>query len=229
MSIHDGHRERMKKRFLEYGLDNFDDHSVIELLLFFALPRRETNTVAHNLLDRFGSLDEVFEAPMAELMKVEGVGENTAILLRLIPQVSRRYMISKNSLGKSAVLASTTKAGGFVVPLFMYEKEEVVYMICLDSKYKVICCKQLTRGVVNAAEVSVRQIVEIALNHSASSVIIAHNHINGLALPSREDELTTRHISSALSLVGITLADHIIVAGEDYVSLADSGFVKRCQ
>ncbi|HBD86610.1 MAG TPA: hypothetical protein DC001_04205 [Clostridiales bacterium] len=226
MGIHDGHRARMKKRFSEHGLDNFDDVNVIELLLFYALPRRDTNTVAHALLDRFGGLNGIFEAPITELMKVDGVGENAAMLLKLIPQTSRRYMISKGITYTNNILSSTTQAGKYIVPLFMYEKDEVVYMICLDSKCKVICCRQLSRGVVNSAEVSVRRIVEIALGNSAASVIIAHNHVNGLALPSREDELTTRRIYSALALVGIALTDHIIVAGEDYVSLADSGLLR---
>lgn len=227
MDVHSGHRERMKKRFSEHGLDNFDDLYVIELLLFYVIPRRETNTIAHALLERFGSLDEILEAPIPELMKVNGVGENTATFLKLIPQISRRYMISKNDTGKDKILSSTTQAGMYFVPLFMYEKDEVVYMACLDSKCRMICCRQIGRGVVNAAEVSVRQIVETALSYSAASVILAHNHINGLALPSREDEMTTRQIGSALALVGISLADHIIVAGEDYVSLADSGLIKR--
>jgi DNA repair protein RadC len=104
----------------------------------------------------------------------------------------------------------------------------VVYLICLDSKCKVICCKKLSQGVVNAAEVSIRLIVEIALNNKATSVIMAHNHTSGLALPSREDELTTRRIASALAMVGITLKDHIVVAGDDYISFADSGLIGRC-
>jgi DNA repair protein RadC len=225
--MHGGHRERMKKRFSEHGLDNFDDLYVIELLLFYVIPRRETNTIAHALFERFGSLEEIFEAPIPELMKVNGVGEKTATFLKLIPQISRRYMIDKTHTEKGNIISSTTQAGAYFVPLFMYEKDEVIYMICLDSKCRLICCRQLGRGVVNAAEVSIRQIVETALSYSATSVILAHNHINGLALPSREDEMSTRQISSALSLVGIVLADHIIVAGDDYVSLADSGLIRH--
>ncbi|NCB50928.1 MAG: DNA repair protein RadC [Clostridia bacterium] len=228
MDIHDGHRKRLKRRFAEYGLDNFEDINAIELLLFYAVPRQDTNAIAHALIDRFGSLDEVFEASITELEKVEGVGENTALLLKLIPQISRRYLISKNNCKRGTILSSTTQAGSFILPLFMYEKSEVVYIICLDSQCKVLCCKKLSQGVVNAAEVSVRRIVEIALNSNAVSVILAHNHTCGLALPSREDEITTRRIASALALVGIDLKDHIIVAGEDYISFADSGLMNRC-
>lgn len=226
MGVHDGHRERMKQRFAAHGLDSFDDHNVLELLLFFARPRCDTNEIAHALMNRFDTLDGVFEASIEELRKVDGVGGTTALLLHLIPQVSRRYMMAKNTAG-TVVLSSTEEAGKFLVPLFMYEREEVVYMVCMDSMCRMICYREIGRGVVNEAEVSVRRIVEIALAHGAVSVILAHNHTNGLALPSREDEATTRHVRSALRLVGIQLTDHIIVAGNDFVSMADSDILSR--
>lgn len=224
-NIHDGHRERMKQRFAEHGLDNFDDVNVLELLLFYARSRCDTNVVAHALLDRFNTLDGVFEAPLEEVKKVAGVGENTAIFLKLIPQVSRRYMRAKNSGG--TIISSSAAAGKYAVPLFMYEKDEVVYLICLDSKCRVICCRELSRGVVNSAEVSIRKVVEQAINHNAASVILTHNHTSGMAIPSREDEMTTQRIATALRLVGIALNDHIIVAGDDFVSMADSGLIVR--
>lgn len=225
MGVHDGHRERTKKRFIEHGLDNFSDINVLELLLFYALPRRDTNALAHKLLERFGSLRGVLEAPVDELEQVEGVGESAAALLRLVPQVSRRYMMS---LGDSRnELSSSAAAGRYVVPLFMYEREEVVFMLCLDSRCKLINCREIGRGVVNCAQVSVRRVVEQALSQSAVSVVLAHNHVDGLAIPSREDELTTRRIQEALALVGVTLSDHIIVSGDDFVSLADSGLIPR--
>ena len=224
MGIHDGHRDRMRKRFIQHGLDNFDDHNVLELLLFYALPRRDLNPLAHELLERFGSLSGVFEASMTELLAVPGLGEHAAVLLKLVPQVSRRYMMDKND---GDILDSSAKAGDFFVPRFLYEKDEVVYLACLDAKCKLISCREISRGVVNSAEVSVRRIVELALNQNASSVVIAHNHVGGLAIPSREDEVSTGHIKRALELVGITLADHVIVCGEDYISMMDSGMLKR--
>ena len=224
-NIHEGHRERMKRRFAEHGLDNFDDVNVLELLLFYARSRCDTNVVAHALLERFNTLDGVFEAPLEEVKKVPGVGESTAIFLKLIPQVSRRYMRAKNSGG--IIISSSAAAGRYAVPLFMYEKDEVVYLICLDSKCRVICCRELSRGVVNSAEVSIRKVVEQAINHNAASVILTHNHTSGMAIPSREDEMTTQRIATALRLVGIALNDHIIVAGDDFVSMADSGLIVR--
>jgi len=224
MGIHDGHRERMKNKLLEQGLDVFDDHTVLELLLFYSMPRKDTNPLAHELMNKFGSLQAVFEAPAEELSKINGIGENTVTLLKLIPEVSRRYVIDRNRFDD--ILDSTKKAGEFLVSRYMYERDEVVYVICLDSKCGMICCKELARGVANSAAISIRKIAELALSKNATSVIIAHNHVSGLALPSIEDELTTKRIKAALETMGITLNDHIIVASDDYVSMADSGMLR---
>ena len=156
-------------------------------------------------------------------MRVPGVGENVATLLTLIPQIGRRYQMAKRR--QQTILRSSEDAGHYLVPLYLYERTEVVYLLCLDAKGGLISCREVGRGVVNAAEVSVRAIVETALSQKAVSVILSHNHVDAYALPSREDELTTRRIRDALLLVGITLADHIIVCGEDYVSFADSGLL----
>lgn len=223
MGVHEGHRERMKKRLLEQGLDVFDDHNVLELLLFYCLPRVDTNPLAHELLSSFGSLEKVMEAPAEELSKVSGIGENTVTLLKLIPEVSRRYMMDKNRFDD--ILDSTEKAGAYLSSRFLYERDEVVYVVCLDSKCKVICCKALFRGVANSAEISVRKIAELALAKNASSIIISHNHTSGIALPSAEDEITTKKVKTALSAMGIALVDHIIVADADFISMADSGLL----
>ena len=222
MNIHDGHRERMKKRFEEHGLENFDDHSLLELFLFYALPRADVNPLAHALMAKFGSLSAVFDAPVDELVKVSGIGENTALFIKLIPQVSRRYLVSRSSFDD--ILDATKKAGAYLAPRFYAERDEIVYMVCLDAKCKVLNCKLLFRGSVNSANVSIRKIVENALIYNATSVIIAHNHTSGIAIPSKEDKETTRRIEEALRAVDIVLADHIVVADDDFVSLADTGF-----
>ena len=222
MNIHDGHRQRTKKKFLEHGLDSFSDHEVLELLLFYALPRGDTNPTAHALIDRFGSLAAVLDAPLEELVRVPGIGEGAAALLKLAPQVGRRYLMSRASVGD--ILYSTQAAGKYIVPLFAGETEEAVYAVCLDGKYKVLGCRLLFRGSVNSAGVSVRRIVEAAISCNATSVILAHNHTSGPALPSEDDIKTTRRVRQALKAVDIELADHLIVADDDFVSLADSGF-----
>ena len=223
MGTHDGHRARMKARFVRCGLDNFDDHSVLELLLFYAVPRRDVNELAHALLDHFGTLDAVFEASCEDMMRVPGVGENVATLLTLIPQVGRRYQMAKRR--QQTILRSSEDAGNYLVPLYLYERTEVVYLLCLDAKCKALCCVPVHRGSITVASISVRKIVQTALNQNAASVVLAHNHPSGYALPSQEDLDTTRTLQTALQSVGIVLADHIIVADDDYVSLADDGYL----
>ena len=222
MGIHNGHRKRLKERFLKHGLDNFDDHNVLELLLFYSIPREDTNPIAHRLIERFGSVSDVFDAPFEELKEVDGIGENTAALLKIIPQISRRYMISKTE--DLTILDNPTKAGEYLLSRFYAERDEVVYIICLDAKYKVLYCGKLFHGSVNSTNISVRKIVEAALNYNATSVILAHNHASGVAVPSEEDAVTTIRVRDALAAVDIVLSDHIVVADDDFISFADSGF-----
>lgn len=223
LGIHEGHRNRLKARYRDHGLDNFNDVNVLELLLFYAIPRKDTNELAHALLDHFGSLDRIFEASVPELEEVPGIGENTALLITLVPQITRRYLMAKGNCICS--ITSSAEAGKYLVPRLMFEKEEKLLLLCLDAKKSVISCVTLGSGVINAVDVNVRKVVENAVRNRASSVILAHNHPSGVALPSREDERITREIASALKLVGIPLDDHIIVAGDDFVSFADSGLI----
>ena len=224
---HTGHRQRMKQRFISHGLENFDDHNVLEILLFYAIPQGDINPLAHELINKFGKLSDVFDAPLEELKKVNGIGSNAAALIKLIPQISRRYMISRAVSGEDIHLTDSKKAGRFIVPFFYGAREETVYMICLDAKCKVLNCRVMFQGEVNSANISVRKIVENALAYATTSVIMAHNHPSGIALPSKEDERTTERIIDALSAVDVVLADHIVVADEDFVSMADNGFFRR--
>ena len=224
MDVHSGHRARMKARFLKYGLDGFADHEVLELLLFFALPQRDVNPLAHELLNRFGTLSNVLDASVEELCAVPGVGDNAAALLRLIPQISRRYMMSRTDFDR--IIDSSEKAGNYLVPRFYGEHDEVVYLLCLDAKYKVLDCPLVMRGSVNTVSFSVRRVVECALAAGASAAVLAHNHTSGIALPSKEDADTTVRMREVLASVDITLTDHIIVADDDYVSMADNGYFR---
>ena len=225
MSVHDGHRARLRRQLMEGGLDSFSDVQVLELLLGFAIARKDVNPLAHALLERFGSLSGVLDAPAGELMKVPGIGENTAVMLSVMPQLMRRYTIGKNKTG--TILNTTTKAGSYLLPFFFGAKDEQVYLLCLDAKCKVLDCRKLFTGSVNTVGVSVRRIVEEALRRNATSVILAHNHTSGIALPSREDEETTNMVQAALEAVGIRLADHMVMVEDDFVSMADSGFFGR--
>ena len=223
MGVHDGHRERLRQSFLEHGLSSMNDINALELLLFYAVPRRDTNELAHLLLQHFGSLDGVFSASAEELCEVEGIGTYAASLLTLVPEIMKKSRLSKSR--EIRQIRSSDDAGEYLLPYFMNERDEVVYLLCLDSKRAVICCAEMGRGVVNSVDTSVRRIVEKALKVKACSVIVAHNHPDGLALPSREDDLFTKCLYNALETVGIRLEDHIIVADEDYISIADTGMM----
>ena len=220
--LHQGHRDRLKERFRQKGLDGFAPVNVLELLLFFCIPQGDTNVLAHELLDRFGSLSQVLEAPVEELEKVKGVGKHASTLLSLVPALSRYYLVSRNEYRD--ILTTTDACGEYLMDYFVGQKDEVVYLLCLDSKCKVLCCKEVARGNVNSAGISIRRIVEIALSVNAVSVVLSHNHPGGLAVPSNEDILTTRRVAVALDAVGIVLADHIVVADDDFVSMVQSDF-----
>lgn len=222
MGLHDGHRQRLIQRFLEEDLDSFEPHNVLELLLFYAIPRKDTNELAHVLMDTFGGLKGVLDAPYEELLRVSGIGPNAAALLKLVPSLSRIYYSSDE---RSVMLDTSEKSGEYFLPYFIGQTEEVVRLACLDAGGKVISNQILHRGSVNAAEVNIRKIVNIALRNNAMGVILAHNHPGGLPLPSEEDVATTKSIREALIPMGVLLMDHIIVAGQDYVSMARSGIV----
>lgn len=223
-SVHSGHRQRLKERFLRDGLDNFEEHQALELLLFYGIPQRDTNPIAHELIERFGSLSGVLEAKPEELEQVPYVGENVTTLFRLITEISRYYQV--NSAMREEILATIDDCGRYLVPFFYGRQYETVFLLCLDAKCKVLACKKVGQGSVNSAGVSVRQIVETALKYNASAVILAHNHPSGLALPSREDVQTTRRVAAALDAVEVELTDHIVVADGDWVSLVQSGMYR---
>ena len=221
MGVHDGHRERLRARFAEHGLESFNELNALELLLCYAIPRRDTNEIAHRLLDAFGSLSGVFQASMQELTSVPGIGENAATLILMVPQIVKKAHVSKAK--ETKIIRNSTDAGNYLLPYFLDEPDEIVMMLCLDNKRAVICCREMGRGVVNCVDANIRRMVETALKVKATTVIVAHNHPNGVALPSREDDNFTRTLYRSLGLLGITLEDHIIVANDEFVSLADSG------
>lgn len=222
MSLHDGHRQRVRERFLSEGLDTFQEHQVLEMLLFYCFSRKDTNELAHRLIDAFGSLYQVLEAPIQDLERVPGIGKNAAVFLSFIAQFSRYYQINK-TVNSGDILSTPDECGAYLSPYFLSRKNEVVFLLCLDAKCKVLCCKMVGEGSVNSAGVSVRSIVELALNSNATTVILAHNHPSGLAFPSAEDIKTTQMVAVALHGVDVILADHMIFADHDYVSMVQSG------
>jgi|LSQX01.2.fsa_nt_gb DNA repair protein RadC len=221
--VHEGHRKRLKERFLREGLDNFEQHQILELLLFFSIPRKDTNEIAHTLLNKYGSLSGVFEAEFEDLVKTPWIGDNSAFLLTLVPDLARRYFNDK--WRDKPELNSSTKAGQFAVTLFAGRQYEVFYVICLDAQNKVNYAELVHEGTINEAPVYPRLIVEAALRHNSNSIILAHNHPGGSLSPSRADIEATARIRTALESISIKVVDHIIVCGEKFVSFAEKGFI----
>ncbi len=222
-NIHTGHRERLRQRFERHGLEALNDIEALELLLYYALPRRDTNALAHALLDRFGSFRAVLEADSSELCQIPGVGESAATLIRLVREMDRRYQLSRREGGR-ILLRETREAGDYLLPLFSYSTEETAYAVSLGSARNVIRCHRLASGMSNAVEFSAREIVELALQDKAVYLLLAHNHLSDTALPSNADIKTTHCVRAALHYIGVELCDHIIVCDNDFVSLRDCGF-----
>ena len=224
MAVHDGHRERLKERFRSEGLDGFTEVQVLELLLFYSVTRKDTNEIAHALLEKFGTLAQVLDANPADLEKVPGMGSSSALFLKLLSAAGRRYQISRTE--SATILRTLEQCGAYLQPRFFGRKHEAVFLLCLDAKCKVLACKQVGEGSVNSAGVPIRRIVETALSANATMVVLAHNHPSGLALPSADDIQTTKRLAVALDTVEITLIDHLVFSDDDYVSMAQSGYFK---
>lgn len=223
MGIHDGHRERIRNRFLEYGLEAFNEINALELLLFYAIPRKDTNPIAHALLERFETLQGVFSASVEELKEIPGISDSSAALIKLIPSISRLAYTKERK--KSIVLKNSARAADYLIPRFMYEDREVVLLLSLDANKRVRCCDEMGIGVINAVDINVRKIAETAMRNKACSVILAHNHPDGNTDPSPQDIETTRRIREALGLIDIPLVDHLIVSEEKYTSFCDLGLL----
>lgn len=221
--MHEGHRERLRKRYQEEGLDNFEDHEVLELLLTYSIPRANTNDTAHELLDRFGSLLNVFGATIQELRDVKGVGDRSAVLLHFCMDLLRRIRLEEQRGGKKrAHLPNPYVAGKYVQQLLLNERYECIYAVCMDKNKRVLHSKKLVEGTLAETVLYPRTLVEYSLQNKAYSVVLAHNHPSGDPRPSEADWQTTENARKALEVIGITLFDHLIVGGQMVFSFSQN-------
>lgn len=211
---HAGHRQRLKNRFLQEGLDSFEKHNILELLLFYAIPQKDTNDLAHALLDQFGSLRGVFEADFSELIKIPGIKENTATLIKMIPELAREYMFEEVS--EENIFDTADKIGRYFVRKYIGEINETVYLMLLDNGFKLLNVSKIHEGSVSSARVSPRKIMTQVIKYNASMAVVAHNHPNGVAIPSMEDIDTTYKLKNTLDGYEVKLIEHILVGGNEY-------------
>ncbi len=218
-NVHEGHRERMRNKYVNKGIEVFEQHEILEMLLFYAVPRKNTNDIAHRLLEACGSLSAVFDAPIDILMQ-QGLSYNAAVLLHMIPDLSRAYQSDK--FDNEEKIITDENIGKKMVHLFAGKNEECVYAFFLDAKGKEKYSGIISKGDASSAPMFSKDIVSIAARCKAVTVIIAHNHPSGVAFPSRADLEATADIADALDTIGVHLADHIIVADRDYISLSST-------
>lgn len=208
---HEGHRQRVKKLFLEHGLDGFEDHQVLEALLFYAVPKKDTNETAHLLLNTFGSIDKVFEADYDDLTEVKGIGENAASLIKFFQMLSKRYVYSTFVADGVIRLNDPQKLMDFCRSLFKGEKKEIVYAIALDSELYLMHKTVINIGEPDMVDISFRKLTEFAIKSNCTRMVLTHNHPNGSKIPSRVDIDSTREIAEQLGSVDVELVDHIVV------------------
>ena len=213
-SIHEGHRQRLKNKFLENGFQGFEPHNILELLLFYSIPRKNTNEIAHRLLNHFGSLKNVFQADFSELLKVDGIKESSATLIKMVPMIAKEYVA--DSFKEGTVFDTANKIGSFFVNKFLGEKNEIVYAMLLNNKFELLSVVKIHEGSVNSAFVSSRKILDSVVKYNASMLIIAHNHPDGIVCPSMDDINTTADLMTAFNAFGIKLVEHFVIAGNEY-------------
>ena len=220
---HSGHRQRVKNEFLEAGIESFSDVRALEMLLFYAIPRKDTNVLSHQLLSTFGSLQNVFSASISELESA-GLSENAAILIHLVPGLARKAIIEKEEKGLR-YFRNSGEIGQYISSCFLGDRDERFIIFFLDASLRLLSRKEVAHGVVNKVNVDIRRIAEMALASKCTSCIIAHNHPDGIPEPSRDDILVTEKIKDSLLLLGIRLNDHFIAAGDQYYSFAEHSMI----
>lgn len=208
-NLHEGHRNRLKNRFLENGLDKFEPHNILELLLFYSIPRKDTNDIAHELIEKFGSLSAVFDANIEDLVTVNYITENSATLIKLIPAISRAYVVDKTSHIKRFSNIEYIKE--FLLSIYHGEKNENVYALFLSNSFDLLGYEKIHEGSVNSSAVDVRKVLELTFKFNASMFILAHNHPNGSVYPSMEDIETTGQLMNIFAPFNIPIVEHFVV------------------
>lgn len=224
-NLHKNHRQRVRTRYLNDGIKSMAEHNIIEMLLFYGVPYKDTNDMAHELIERFGDLNGVLDAPVDELMKVNGIGENAATLIHLTRDIALKYNEKKTS--EKIPLVTDERFTDFLKMKYAGETREIVYMLFINSHGKLLRCVKVCEGSPESVKVDNRKIIETAVRQYACDIILAHNHPNGFAVPSTADVRSTHDVIPLLRAINVNLIDHIIVADGDCFSMANSNKYKE--
>lgn len=220
-NLHDGHRERFRNEIRKTGIHTgMPGHKVLEYILFHCLPRGDTNEIAHRLINKFGSFDAVLEASETELKTVDGINDASALFITLLVPIFRYYASKKAEIGTT--VSDRDEIGDYILKQYLGHKSEVVSLLSINAKGKILSYDIISEGDINSADASPRKVLEIALRTGAVAMVLAHNHPSGVALPSENDILATIEIKQFLQTINVKLIDHMIVADNDYVSLGQS-------
>ncbi len=223
-TVHDGHRKRLREELVKNNFpDTVPDHKILELLLFYAVPRKDTNEIAHNLINAFGSFSGVFNADYEDLVKVPGVGENAATLIKMILPVARRYA---NGTKKGITFNNRKEIAEFLIGQYFGDRKEKFIMLSLDNKLKLICVDVLSTGGIHSVNFEVRDVLAAAMRSHASLVVLAHNHPEGFARASVDDKKATINVNNALSSIDIKLLEHVVIANDDYELMSQNPDLK---
>ncbi len=221
--MHEGHRERMRKKLISNGIASLSPHEVLEVILYYSIPRGNTNPIAHELINAFGSLSNVFDADINDLMAIKGVGESSAVLIKTIGSLSD--FCQSLRWKEHPTLSNATETGAYIMDMIGNRNEEYFFLLSQDIGGKVISFNEIERGSVSGSNVDVRKVIECAIRCRASSVTLAHNHPSGRLIPSSSDIEITKTLQKAFDAVGISVTDHFIVGGGGFISMTEKGYL----
>ena len=210
-NIHKGHRVRMKEQFLNSGLSHFNDHQILELLLFYAIPQKDTNELAHNLIRHFGSFHNVFAARFDDLVKVPGISTHAATLIKMIPQLCTA-LATKKTMGRA--LRDPEVIAEFFETQFLGVTNEKILLACLDDQMRLLDLSLISDGDIGSVSFDIRKLINQVIRVNSSQIIIAHNHPAGSCKPSDPDMMATEKLRKSFAAFGITLCDHVVVGND---------------
>lgn len=221
--LHEGHREKMKARFLETGYSGFSEHQIIEMMLFYVYAQTDTNEIAHRLINHYGSLAGIFDASYDDLIENGKLPPRAAFLFKMIPELIPIYHDSRSHLKVYSNMESLKR---LFEPYFVGIDHEEFRVACFDAALRLNCCLTVTQGSPTGSAVDMRKLAEAAIRANAVCIAIAHNHPNGSPMPSIEDIRATKLINEAMSNIDIKLLDHIIIGKNETISMRENAFIK---